>query len=149
MAEPIQAADMVQAMANLGRQLADAPLDEPLERVAARLQEGFADNFQRTADSEGNPWPERKDKRPNAPTHPLLQLTTALLKSVQSDTPDVAGRTLHVGVDGSAGIPYARVHQFGYPPRNIAQREYLYASEDVLAECAELIADGVVDTISM
>lgn len=146
MAEPIQAADMVQAMANLGRQLADAPLDEPLERVAARLQEGFADNFQRAADSEGSPWPARKDP---VPQHPLLQLTGALLASVQSDTPDIAGRTIHVGVDGSAGIPYARVHQFGYPPRNIAQREYLYASEDVLAECAELIADGVVDTISM
>ena len=140
MPETILAVDMPNAMAAMAKALIDAPLDDALSDCAKVLQEGFVDNFQAARDSDGVAWPARKDPRP---THPLLILSSALLKSVQSDTPDISGRTLQVGVDPASGIPYAAVHQFGYPPRNIAQREYIHATDDVLVACAEIIGDEV------
>lgn len=151
MSNGIQAADMPAAMVAMARRLAEMPLDDALGECAAKLQEGFAANFQRAADSGGGAWPARKDPKP---THPLLQLTGALLASTQSGSPGnittVDGRTLQTGVDKSVklgGIPGAAVHQFGYPPRNIAQREYLYATDDVLVACAEVIGDEVVGRV--
>ncbi len=151
MVQEIQAADMPDAMAKLGRRLADAPLDESLGKVADRLQEGFADNFQRASDSGGGAWPARKDP---SKTHPLLQLTGALLASTQSGSPGnittIDGRTLQTGVDKSVdlgGIPGAGVHQFSYPSQNIPQREYLYATDDVLVECANILADDIVSEV--
>jgi len=148
MAPGIQAADMPDAMIAMAQRLESAPLDDALAQCAEELQEGFADNFQRAADSAGGAWPQRKDP---TPTHPLLQLTGALLESTQTDTPSIAGRMLQVGVDpssGAGGVPFAAVHQFGSSSRNIAQREFIYATDDVLDACAEIIGDEVEKVLS-
>lgn len=151
MARDVQAAEMPDFMAETAGRLADAPLDDALERCVGELQAGFLENFNRAEDSEGGKWPARKDP---GPRHPLLQLTGALLASTQSGFPGnvttVDGRTLTTGVDKSVrlgGIPGAAVHQFGHPPRNIAKREYLYAAEDVLDACAKIIGDKVREKV--
>jgi hypothetical protein len=63
---------------------------------------------------------------------------------------DVGPRELATGVNKGVregGIPGAAVHKFGYPARNIPQREYLYASAATLDDAADALADGALTAI--
>jgi hypothetical protein len=54
------------------------------------------------------------------------------------------GTELRVGVDKGTklgGIPGAAVHNFRYPPRNIAQREWAGIDEDHVGRCLEVIGE--------
>jgi phage gpG-like protein len=124
-----------------------------LEACKPVVLEGIAKNFDTASTSAGSKWPPRKPN-PNDDGHPLLQETRALKAAATGQGEGKVGRiednTLILGVDKgvkSGGIPGAAVHQFGYPPRNIAQREYLGFSEAVLDECENIAADHAMKEI--
>jgi hypothetical protein len=126
------------------QRMQQAPLTDVLQACVQPVRDGFAGNFQAQAGSDGAGWPARKDKLP----HPLLQESLALLGATQGGAgkaEHVEPRKLQVGVNKGVkqgGIPGAAVHNFGYPARNIPQREFVYASETTLDQCQAIIADG-------
>lgn len=137
-------------LAEMSRRLQAVSLKTALENVAAILGESFQQNFSKKQGSTGSAWPARKDKK----THPLLQETGALLGATQTGGPghveQIGERDLAIGVNKGVklgGIPGAAVHNFGYPDRNIPQREFLYASETTLDRAAAVLADGALETI--
>ncbi len=141
----IYADDIAAEMREIARRLTSETLAGPLAELVPILRAGFARNFQQQVDSQGGGWPARQDNEP----HPLLNETGSLLDAAAGDGPgavdQVEDRALAVGVDKGTdlgGIPGAAVHNFGFPPMHIPQREYLYASEDTLDECCESLADG-------
>lgn len=145
--EDIAASKMSEFMDRAADQLESVSLKGPLTQCLDILGGGFEVNFHRAEDSRGGAWPARKDNKP----HPLLQETGALLGATQKggagNISQVEDRQLATGVDKSVdlgGIPGAAVSNFGYPPRNIPQREYLYATEDVLLQCQDVIANAVL-----
>lgn len=94
----------------------------------------------------GESWPERKDPSGNWP----LLCDTGDLKAAATGRGAgkvdrvVEGNTLELGVDKSVdlgGIPGAAVHNFGYPPRNISQREWAGVQERTVDLLAEQAAD--------
>lgn len=106
-----------------------------VERV---LLVGVGDNFAAMKDSQGSPWPPRKD---NAP-HPLLRLTTAMYGAATE--PGAAGHisqatadALKTGIDINV-IRYARAQNKGYAPRNLPPREFMYV-EDAVVEKVQVI----------
>ena len=113
---------------------ADDPLATSMAECESILAAGFAGNFAARQDSGGVPWPARRDSKP----HPLLQLTGALLASTQRVS-EATHRALTFTALGSR--PYEKVHQYGYPPKNIPAREYLYATEVVVDQAATAIAE--------
>lgn len=131
-------------LAEMAARMESASLAEPLRDCVQPVRDGFSQNFSAAASSTNSPWPPRKDDKP----HPLLIETGALLGATQGQSgaaEHISDRTLQLGVDKSVdqgGIPGAAVHNFGYPPRNIPQREYLYANETTLDICQEIIGDG-------
>lgn len=148
----------------LAASLESAPLEGPLAAMVPALQEGFLRNFAAQVGSEGCVWPSRRDQWERGAAgprssytgggHELLNDTGALLGATQQGGGGnvfiVAARELAMGVDKGVqdgGIPGAAVHNFGYPARNIPQREYLYASEETLDRMAEVFADELLITI--
>lgn len=111
--------------------------------------EGVIDNFENAATAAGVPWP------PHAPAtvkrygpHPLLILSGAMREAATGGGTGhvreiVDDDTLELGVDISE-IPYAAVHQYGYPEGNIPQREYLAMSTGTIDACATVAADHSV-----
>lgn len=125
--------------------------DEILRACAPVVLEGIQDNFRNSRSAGGEPWPPRKDPKPQ---HPLLILTGALEASATGKGTNSINRVrdgvLEIGVtkgDPGTSLGGAAVHQFGYPEKNIAQREYLGFSEDTMDACAETVADAAVDFI--
>jgi phage gpG-like protein len=143
--------DIAAELDEMARRFADEPLDEALAVCVPILREGFADNFGRQQGPTGAAWPDRKDRKP----HPLLTETGRLWAAVTgsgagSVERTIDGRELHVGVDETiqqGGIPGAAAHNFGFPPQNIPQREFLYASEDTLDRSAEEFVGVALTTI--
>lgn len=134
----------------MARRLREEPLDETFRAMLSPLRQGFANNFERRVGSTGMAWPPRKDSL----DHPLLILSGALLAAVTGTGAGsievIEARELRVGVDKSVdigGIPGAAVHNFGFPDRNIPQREYLYASADTLDQCAAVLVEGAYITV--
>ena len=115
------------------------PAREALAQCREPLLAGVSDNFTRSQSPRGTPWPERKDNKP----HPLLNLSGDLLAAAtQTGAPGHVDHldetSLTIGVDKGV-IPYAGVHQFGYPEKNIPQREYLGANKQTIQECGAII----------
>jgi len=145
MIEQIKADDMPEVMGQMAADLRDNPLTNTLEAVGELIQQGIAANFYKAEGPDGTRWAARKDDLP----HPELIDTGALFAAATGEhTASILrvqhGRTLEVGLDKSVddgGIKGAAVHNFGYPPRKIPQREWLYATDDVLDEAARLIAE--------
>ena len=133
-------------LANIRDAMEDAPLEQAMQSCTQRVLESFDENFQKSANPDGVPWPPRK----RGGSWPLLIKTGALHAAATGTHPAsikrIADRDLAVGVDKSVkdgGIPGAAVHNFGYPPRNIPQREYLRPRSDALEDCGEIIADAI------
>lgn len=105
-----------------------------------------ADNFNQAATAGGTPWP------PHAPStvrrygpHPLLILSGAMSEAAVTDGASghverISPDGLDFGVDLDT-IPYARVHQEGYPEKNIPQREYLAVGADELDDMGNALAE--------
>ena len=150
MAKVIELSQLADELDEISRRLESASLESVLrDDVLPVIADGFQNNFA-AASGPFSSWPPRKDSKP----HPLLNETGALLSATQpgqkGNVTNIGPRDLETGVDKSVrdgGIPGAAVHNFGYPPRNIPQREYLYASSDTLDLACDKLADGAVSVI--
>ncbi len=125
-----------------------------LDACRQPLREGLDDNFSRRGRADGSAWPARKDPGDG---HPLLEETGALRAATTTEGAEghierIADGTLTMGVDRDAsksgGIPGARVHQHGYPPRNIAEREFVAISAATADRCAEIAADRLAAEVA-
>lgn len=119
---------------------------DALKYSANIVRRKVADNFNDAATAGGTKWP------PHAPAtvrrygpHPLLILTGAM-----SEAATIDGASGHVeriepdGLDFGVSldvIPYARVHQEGWPEKNIPQREYMAVSADELDDIGDALAE--------
>jgi hypothetical protein len=148
MSKRVYAENMPREMTIISQRFNDPNLGETMEEVGILLQEGMLTNFQNAIDSDGTGWPDRVNE--SELSHPKLIDTGALLEAAIGQHPAsirrqaLGGSAIEVGVDKSVrdgGIPGAAAHNFGYPEGNLPQREWLYASEEILDACAEKIAE--------
>ena len=103
------------------------------------------ENFALKEGSDGKSWP------PHAPLtikihgpHPLLILSDTMRSAVAGEAgPGSVFRDEFRSFETGTDLIYARTHQEGDASRNIPQREFLYASENVQDECQEELADFV------
>jgi hypothetical protein len=122
---------------NLGDNIEGGSMEEPLRATLPLLHQGVEDNFLRAQDSDGIPWPRRKDNKP----HPLLILHGPLIEAAR-DTGNPGnihevsadGRLLTTGVDGDV-VKYAARHQEGRG--NMPKREFYYASDETVDRMEE------------
>jgi hypothetical protein len=125
------------------------PLSEPLSECVQIVRAGFLENFQLTEDSSGRKWP------PHSPVtvrmygpHPPLILSDAMRSAVAGEAgPGAVFRDSFRSFETGTDLIYARTHQEGDPTRNIPQREFLYASENVQDECQVEIEDFIFEHI--
>jgi len=145
----VYASDMPAEMAEIAGRFDHGSFDKSLGAVGIVIQEGIARNFSRQTDSDGAPWPDRVGEDDIA--HPMLIETGALLAAATGTGAGsirrvVNGRAVEVGVDKSVemgGIPGAAVHNFGHEfgAFKVPQREWLYATGEVLDEAAAVFAE--------
>lgn len=140
--QTVTADNLREELDSMVEHLSRDPFQAPLEDCAQILRDGFEDNIQRAEDSQGSNWP------PHAPAtvkqygpHPLLILSEYMLESLRTDgAPSnitrIDQRELQAGTDAI----YAATHQYGDDSRNIPQREFVYATEDVLEQCEQAVA---------
>ena len=92
--------------------------------LARKSLEQTRRRFRRRETPDGNPWPPRVDNEP----HPLLEKSGRLLRSIQPRALQDDEFSL-----GTAGVPYAATHQYGYAERNIPARQFLgFGANDLL-----------------
>jgi len=147
--QQIEASQMPQLMQEFAAGFLQDSLAEPISECVRIVRMGFMENFQLKEGSDGRTWP------PHAPStvrrygpHPLLILSDAMRSAVAGEGGVGAVfrdsfREFETGTD----LIYARTHQEGDASRNIPQREFLYASEDVQRECQGEIEDFVFEFI--
>ena len=101
-----------------------------LSALTAELAQQTVDQTNRRYDQrrapDGTPWPPRKDSLP----HPLLEKSGRQRRSIQ-----VRALQEHEATIGTAGVPYAVVHQYGVDP--VPARPFLGWSGADLAELTE------------
>jgi len=139
-------AEIAADLADIRDVFEEGPLQDALDQCVTAILASIDENFQKSETPDGHPWPPRK----RGGSWPLLIKTGALKAAAtgshQASIKTVGERELAVGVNKGikdGGIPGAAVHNFGYPPRNIPQREYLRPREDALDKCEVLIADAI------
>jgi phage gpG-like protein len=117
-------------------------------QVRAQLLAGIAQNFSSASSPRNRRWPKRK----TGGDWPLLIKSGALRAAATGAGAGAISRatdrTLEVGVDMSVrlgGIPGAAAHNFGYPPRNLAQREFLGPRKENLEAIDELVIDYLLE----
>jgi hypothetical protein len=82
--------------------------------------------------------------------HPLLVLS-GLLKAAAAERG--FGSFVFVGADvlrygvNKDRIPYAGVHQFGYPAKNIPAREYMYLSDEAIRACGSILVSHAAGAV--
>lgn len=137
-------------MADTARRFEGESLETPLRQCLPVLLEGYENNILRAEGPTGEAWPPHTPEtvRRMGP-HPLLIWHGHLIEAVRDtgspgNVHDIEdqGRTLVTGVLTSV-IEYAAVHQWGCAEKNIPPRTYVYATESVLDQCGEVLADGV------
>lgn len=105
------------------RELAKAELAELTAGLAKLSVEQTQRRFDAREDPSGERWEPRKDTRP----HPLLEETGRMRRSIRDR--EVQEYEAEIGTTGS--VPYARAHQYGFPPTNLPPRVYLgWGDED-------------------
>lgn len=140
----IQTAD--QFIADMEKKASDGlPLKPAFEAVAPVLRRGIDEHFDARSTPAGVRWPARKDKKP----HPLLEQTGMLRAAATTEgalghVERIEDGMLVLGVDktiAEGGLPGAAVHQYGFPPGNIPQRQYLGFSEATTERSMDVVAD--------
>lgn len=115
-----------------------------LEKIKPRIILNIRGNFNSSATASGRDW---KKRREIGDGHPLLMDTGTLLQAAvgggAGHISEITADTLDTGVSFDR-VPYSRVHQYGYPPKNIPQREYLAISRETTDELAEIAADELL-----
>lgn len=126
-------------------------IPEMFDEVKRIIREGIADNFAKQQTADGIGWPPRKIIGDG---HPLLQDTLALRNAALGEGPGtvervVGGDELQLGVEKIqlGGLPGAAVHQYGYPEKNIPQREYLAMSEETIDKTVDAVADYLIERV--
>lgn len=147
MTQPIIEVELIeQHCADLARDLESADLSPVLQQLAPIARQAHRDNFNSSADPQGNNWAPRKDNL----EHPLLMLSGDLMQAAVGGSGSILvidGRVMAIGVDGNV-IPYAAIHNYGgicggwAAGAVMPQREYLGMSEQRLAEADAVVADG-------
>ena len=134
----------------------EASFPELLKAVEPLVEDAVIENFARQESPEGVAWPERKKLGDG---HPLLvetqtegsgSLFGAATGQAGGHVSRIEGDTLIFGVDkdgGIGGIPGAGVHNYGYPEKNIPQREFLGVSEEGFGPIDDLITNRCDDLI--
>lgn len=141
--------DLQSHLSEIAARFEHEPATEALRQAHPVVMEGIHANFDLASSPDGDPWPLRKDDKP----HPLLIETGALLAAATGGTGSVhelSSRSLIVGVDKDGGpdsLHGAAVHQFGFPDKNIPQREYLGLNDEHLDKVGEIIADVMLERL--
>ena len=148
MAKMPQQFDAEDAVAVMGGVAASLEYMQPaLDDCIPIMQQAVRDNFNSSASPENSDWVERVHIGDG---HPLLMDTGALLQAATGGGAGHVSRVSHdtaeVGVDLGV-IPYARAHNQGRPEVNLPQREFLGMREERERECAEVVADYVVNEV--
>lgn len=124
--------------------IASGDLREPLVECRGVLLQDVRDNFTSSADPKGGSWPARKEPGDG---HPLLMDQGPLVQAATGGGPGsitrIAPRSLECGVDKDV-IAYAG-HDHGFPEKNIPARPYMGMSDDGEVECAEILADFILE----
>jgi phage gpG-like protein len=123
------------------------------------VEEDVMEHFARQESPDGDPWPARKGEGDG---HPLLVETNtqgagSLLAAATGQGGGHVSRiedddTLVYGVDkdgGIGGIPGAGVHNYGFPSRNIAQREFLGLDDQAAEGVGVVIADNLAEALEL
>lgn len=132
----------------IGDSLANLDASEVFAKdIKPIVLQAHAANFDNARSPDGQGWPARKVVGDG---HPLLQETGALRAAATGSgsgyVESIQGQSAAFGVDkgvDAGGLPGAAAHNFGYPPGNLPQREFLGASEDFLLRMDDAIANGV------
>lgn len=128
----------------LAQDFAAAPAMRDLDRqIREALYRGIRANFMDGSSADGSPWPPHKEStvRRHGP-HPLLILSGSLLESATSESGkgsylEVTDNEITIGVK----LPYAKVQQFGYPPKNIPARPYYDVPDSIGDQVEGLLRD--------
>jgi phage gpG-like protein len=107
-----------------------------MEKISLMMYDSVEENF--IAGGRPNQWPPLK--KTGLKSH--LIKTGALLASITSSFDKESAR---VGTNTNE-IPYAAVHQFGYPPKNIPMRQYLMFQESDKQAILEIISTAIFST---
>jgi len=135
-----------------GRDAAGINLRPALDLCKTLVLDGIDDNFLRRQTADGHAWPRRKDRKP----HPLLEKTGTLRAAATGQGQGkiermLEGNAIEVGVEKVPGTSLmgALAHQFGYPPGNIPQRQYLGISRFTLSECREATEESAAKELTL
>lgn len=128
---------------NIAGFLREGSLQPLTQMIVQHAHHAIRHNFETSTSPSGRVWPPRKRIGDG---HPLLIDTTKLMKAATGvgigAVARAEARQAVVGVDRDQ-VPYAAVHQFGFPPMNLPQRAYLGVREDALRQIDKLVADWI------
>lgn len=103
--------------------------------IVPLMEANVQENFSGSHTAAGLAWPPRKDPRLK---HPLLILSGALQAGAVGPSQDHIERITDDSLEfGVGGLPYVAVHQYGWPEKNIAQREYMAVGDATIEKMAE------------
>lgn len=144
--EPINAADMPDAMWNLSMAMIEGPYTPVLEQFEVIAHQGIRDNFNSSATPDNADWLPRKIKGDG---HPLEMDTGALLQAaVGSGSGAIEQMDAHqltLGISGEV-VPYAAAQNYGRSEINLPQREYEGVGEEKIDEMEIVLADFIATT---
>lgn len=136
--------------------LAHGDLIDPLTECAHLARQDFAENFAAQAGPHSGAWAPRKQKGSGkigekGAGHPLEIKSGALFLAETSDfgagaLTDIGPREATLGVDPEV-IPYAAAQNYGYPKRNLPQRESFDIQDETADRMAEVIADDLLSRL--
>lgn len=145
MADAIQTEDIAAFMDRLESHFMAARVPQAMQEAVVTVQESFRKRFDSQSAPDGSAWPARK---PPTGGWPLLNKTGALKDAATGAgagaIAESGDKFATVGINKSVnqgGIPGAAVHNFGFPERNIPQREFIGVEEPALLNIEEMIAD--------
>lgn len=141
--------DLVQA-------LHSADLSEAMTDCAHLAREDFGRNFAAQAGPHSGEWAPRKKQGSGKigdkdAGHPLEIKTGAMFLAETSDfgagaITDIGPRGAVLAVDPDV-IPYAAAQNYGYPKRNLPQRESFDIQDETADRMAERVADEILDRL--
>ena len=130
----------------------EAIVPSALEECKPHVLENIAEHFVTGTSPDGESWAPRKNPGDG---HPLLVETGALAYAATTEgfpghVSRIEGDTLIVGVDkdgGVGGIPGAGAHNYGFPEKQIPQREFLGIDEETSDLCEEVLVNKVLNEL--
>lgn len=127
-----------------------APLTSAMQECAGIGRQAMRDNFTSSISPDGISWVPRKRAGDG---HPLLMDKGPLIQAAtgggSGHIEQVGDRDFAMGVDGAV-IPYAATHNFGRTTGRgapIPQREYAGLQDKHQDQCAEVIANGMLEVL--